>query len=169
MGALGARGRFLFRSEAGTIDAATWRRHAGWLAIVVALLTTVWLLLRPYTHHDLATSAFIAPMTILAFSYLIVFAFAVLLIAISYTMLSMKRLRDRAEPTGLAVLVPLAALLGGSLHFIQPQAPDVISIWYLVASDVVAAAIVVWTVVDLGFGRSHSASTAISSPSTRKP
>ena len=156
MGALSARARFLFRSEAGTIDAATWRRHAVGLAAAVAVLTIFWLLLRPFTHHDLATSAFIAPMTILAFSYLIVFAFAVLLIAISFTMLSMKRLRDRGEPTGLAGLVPLAALFAGALHFIQPQAPDVISIWYVVAGDAATAAVVTWTVIDLGFRPSHA-------------
>lgn len=145
------RRRFLFRSEVGVIDAPTWRLHAGWLAALLAAMTVAWVLLRPYAYHDLAKSAFIAPMTILAFAYLVVFSFAVLLIAISYTMLSMKRFRDRGEPVGLAGLVPLLALFAGALHFIQPQAPEVISSWYLVALDIVLGAAVVWTIFDCGF------------------
>ena len=151
MSATGDRARFLFRSEDGTIDAPTWRRHAAWLAALVAAMTAIWLVLQPYAHHDLATSAFIAPMTILAFAYLIIYAFAVLFIAISYTMLSTKRLRDRGEPTGLAALVPLLALFDGSLHFLQAKTPDVISLWYVVGLDVALAAVLVWTIVDLGF------------------
>ena len=145
------RARFLFRTETGIIDAPTWRVHAGWLFALLAGMTVVWLLLRPYAHHDLAKSAFIAPMTILAFAYLIIFSFAVLLIAISFTMLSMKRFRDRGEPVGLAGLIPLLALFAGSLHFIQPQAPDVISAWYLVATDGILVAAIIWTIVDCGF------------------
>jgi uncharacterized membrane protein YhaH (DUF805 family) len=147
-----ARRRFLFRSEEGVIDASTWRLHTGWLVLLVSVMTVVWLVLRPYAHHDLATSAFIAPMTILAFGYLIVFTFAILFVAIAYTMLSIKRLRDRGEPTMLAGLIPFLALCSGSLHFIQPQVPDVISSWYLVALDAVLAIVIVWTIVDLGFG-----------------
>ena len=145
------RRRFLFRSEDGVIDAPTWRFHAGWLAALLLALTLVWLVLRPYAHHDLSQSAFLAPLTIIAFAYLIIFTFAVLLIAISFTMLSMKRLRDRREPVGLGGLVPLLALFAGALHFLQPQATDVISWWYLVITDVALAAAIVWTVVDCGF------------------
>lgn len=151
MGALADRARFLFRSEAGTIDAATWRRHVAWLAALIAFMTVLWLMLRPYAHHDLATTPFIAPMTIVTFAYLIVYSFAVLVVAISYTMLSMKRLRDRGEPTGLAGLVPLLALCDGSLHFLQAKTPDVISPWFVYGLDAIFAAFVLWTVLQLGF------------------
>ena len=150
-GSRGERARFLFRTETGTIDAPTWRFHAGWLAALVTVLTTIWWMLRPYTHHDLATSKLIVPMTIVAFTYLILFSFALLLIAICYTMLSMKRLRALGQPTGLAGLIPLLALCAGSLHFLQAQTPDVISIWYVVALDVVLGVVIVATVADLGF------------------
>lgn len=150
------RARFLFRSEEGMIDAQTWRRHAAWLAGLVAAMTLIWLVLRPYAHHDLAATAFLAPMTIIAFTYLIIYSFAVILIAISYTMLSMKRLRDRGEPTGLATLVPLLALFAGSLHFLQAKTPDVISGWYVIGLDALLILIVFGTIADLGFrpGRS---------------
>jgi ABC-type uncharacterized transport system permease subunit len=149
--AFGARARFLFREEQGVIDAQTWRRHVAWLVLVVLGMTALWMFLSPYAHHDLATSAFIAPMTILAFAYLLVFAFAVIIAAISYTMLSAKRLRDRKEPTGLAGLVPLLALCAGSLHFLQGKTPDVISHWYVLALDGVLCVVAVLTIVDLGF------------------
>ena len=157
MGALADRARFLFRSEAGTIDAATWRRHVAWLAALISVLTAFWLMLRPYAHHDLATTPFIAPMTIAAFAYLIVYAFAVLVISISYTMLSMKRLRDRGDPTGLAALLPFLAFCAGCLHFLQAKTPDVISAWFAYGLDGVLVAVVVWTVFQLGFAPGRSA------------
>ena len=92
-------------------------------------------------------------MTIVAFAYLILYAFAVLFIAISYTMLSIKRLRNRGQPTALGALVPLLALFSGAAHWLQPQTPDVISIWYVVGLDAALAIVAVWTIADLGFGR----------------
>ena len=150
-----SRARFLFRQEDGRIDAATWRVHAGWLAALAVALTLGWLLLRPYAHHDLATEAFIRWSTVAAFTYVIVYAFALILMAICYTMLSTKRLRDIGRPTGLAGLVPLFVLLAASLHFMRDQTPDVIVLPYVIALDVVLAVIVVWTVVELGFRESR--------------
>lgn len=150
MGTLGARARFLFREEAGEIDAPTWRIHVAWLAALALGLTLVWRALAPYAHHDLSQSAFIAPMTILAYSYLLAFAFAVLLIAISYTMLTIKRLRARGLPTGLAGLVPLLALLCGAAHFLRGKTPDVVSIWYPAALDLTLAMAIVWTLYACG-------------------
>lgn len=135
------------------MDAATWRFHAGWLAVVASALTVVWSFLRPYAHHDLKTEAFIAPKTVAAFGYLILYAFALILIAISYTMLTIKRLRDRGLPTGLAGAVPLLVLLAASLHFMRDQTPDVILLAYVVALDVVLAAVTVWTMIQLGTER----------------
>ena len=143
------RAFFLFRSDAGMIDAPTWRLHAGWMVAALALATLVWRLLAPYAHHDLARSAFLAPMTILAYAYLLAFAFAVLFVAISFYNLSAKRLRARGLPTGLAGLVPLGALLAGAAHWLQPQVPDVIAIWYVVALDLLLAAAVAWSVAVL--------------------
>lgn len=148
--ARGQRARFLFRTEDGEIDAATWRFHTAWLLAVLVAMTAIWLVLRPYTRHDLHTTAFFAPLTIVAFTYLMIFAAAVLFIAVSWTMLTIKRLRARRLPTVLAVAVPLLALFAASLHALQPQTPDVISIWYVVALDALLALAVIWTAVELG-------------------
>jgi uncharacterized membrane protein YhaH (DUF805 family) len=149
------RAHFLFQVEDGTVDAPTWRYHAAWMAVVLIVTTVIWRLLAPYAHHDLATSAFLAPMTILAFVYLLAFSFFVLLLAISFYFLSAKRLRDRGEPTALAGLLPFLALVSGSLHFIQPQVPDVIAIWYVIGVDIALVAVGIWMVIDLGFRESR--------------
>jgi uncharacterized membrane protein YhaH (DUF805 family) len=151
MGTRRERAHFLFQAEAGTVDAPTWRYHAGWMAAALIAATAIWRLLAPYAHHDLATSAFLPPLTIVAFVYLLVFSFFVLLIAISFYFLSAKRLRDRGEPTALAGLLPFLALVSGSLHFLQPQVPDVIAIWYVVGVDILLVAAGLWMTIDLGF------------------
>ena len=151
------RARFLFRNEEGVIDAPTWRFHAGWLLALALALTALWLVLKPFTHHDLATSAFIAPMTVLAFAYLVAYSFALLLIAVCYVMLTIKRLRDRAAPPALAALVPLLLLFAAALHFMHAEAPDVILTAYVVVLDIALIAAVTWTVVDLGFGQGRRA------------
>jgi hypothetical protein len=143
---------FLFRSDEGRIGALVWRRNALYLAVITAVLTVGWRVAAPYTHHDLSNSAFFAPLTIAAYTYLLLYAFAIFFLAISFTNLSAKRLRDRGEPTGLGGLLPLLALFAGAAHWLQPQVSDVISIWYVVGLDVLLAAAAVWIVVDLGFG-----------------
>lgn len=147
---------FLFRSDQGRIGAPVWRRNALTLAMITVVLTIGWRLMAPYTHHDLKTTAFFAPLTIAAFVYLLLYAFAVLFLAISFTNLSAKRLRDRGEPTGLGGLVPLLALFAGAAHWLQPQVSDVISVWYVVGIDVALAAAAIWTIVDLGFREGRS-------------
>ncbi len=144
------RARFLFREEAGTIDAATWRLHAAWLAALAFALTLAWFALQPYARHDLKTQAFIAPMTVVAYTYLIVYAFAVILIAISYVMLTMKRFRALGAPAGLAGLVPLLALFAASAHFLRAQTPDVVALPYVVLLDAALVAVTLWTIVELG-------------------
>ncbi len=146
----GERARFLFRDEHGVIDAPTWRLHAGWLAALAAVMTLVWFALRPYAHHDLRTEAFLAPMTIVAFAYLIAYSFAVILVAICYVLLSMKRFRALGAPVGLAGLVPFLALLAASAHFLRAQTPDVVALPYVVGLDVALAAAAAWTIVELG-------------------
>ena len=147
----GERARFLFREDFGVINAATWRFHAAWLLVLLLALTVLLVPLEPYMKHDLAKQPFFAPLTILAYTYVITYSFVVLSIAISYTMLSIKRLRDRGKPTALAGLVPFLVLIAGSAHFLQPIAADAISIWYVVTLDALLVVAIVATVVELGF------------------
>ena len=72
--------------------------------------------------------------TFLTFVYLLLYAFAVLFIGISLYNLSAKRLRARKLPTGLAGLVPLAALFSGAAHWLQPRVGEYLSYWYVAGS-----------------------------------
>jgi uncharacterized membrane protein YhaH (DUF805 family) len=148
-----ARLRFLYQTEEGRIDRATWRRGAGALLAALAPLTLIWFALQPYSSHDLATTPFFAPMTILAYAYVIFFAFAVMLAAVSFINLSAKRFRDRGltPPLGLASLAPLLALVAGAVHFWQPRAAEVMSRWYVWGVDAIFVAAVLWTVYELGW------------------
>lgn len=88
-----------------------------------------------------------------AYLYLLVYGFAVLLIAISHYNLSAKRWRDRRWrfPGALAALLPLFALFSGAAHAVQPRVADVMSYWYVVIVDAALVAIIAWNAVELGF------------------
>lgn len=144
------RGRFLFRTDQGRIDAPTWRRWTAILFAILAILTVIWLPLEPLTHRDIATTPFFAWGTFAAFVYLVAYAFAVLLIAISHYNLSAKRWRDRGWPGALAGLLPFFALLSGAAHWLQPRVADMVSYWYVAGIDVLLVAVIVWNMVELG-------------------
>jgi cytochrome b561 len=144
--------RFGFRSDEGLIDARTWREGAGLLAAIFAVLTAIWLLLEPNAHRELQPdSPLFQWATFLTFVYLLLYAFAVLFIGISLYNLSAKRLRARNLPTGLAGLVPLAALFSGAAHWLQPRVGEYLSYWYVAGIDALLVAALVWTVWELGF------------------
>jgi len=146
-------GRFGFRTDQGRIDAKTWWQGTLFLSGLLVLLTLIWIVLAPYTRHDLATTPFLALATVAAFAYLIFYAFAVLLIAICHYNLSTKRWRDRGwmYPGALAGLLPLAALSSGALHWLQPRVPDTLSYGYVLILDAALAAIALWNLLELGF------------------
>jgi cytochrome b561 len=144
--------RFGFRTDEGLVDARTWREGAGLLAIIFAVLTAIWLLLEPNAHRQLGPqSSLFDWATFLTFVYLLLYAFAVLFIGISLYNLSAKRLRARNLPTGLAGLVPLAALFSGAAHWLQPRVGEYLSYWYVLGIDALLVAALVWTVLELGF------------------
>ncbi|VTZ27051.1 conserved membrane hypothetical protein [Methylocella tundrae] len=144
--------RFGFRTDQGLLDARTWREGAGLLAVIFAFLTTIWLFLEPNAHRHLSPSSGLFDWkTFLTFVYLLFYAFAVLFIGISFYNLSAKRLRARQLPTGLAGVVPLAALFSGSAHWLQPRVAEVLSGWYVVGIDSLLVGAIVWTALELGF------------------
>lgn len=145
--------RFLYRTEQGRIDRATWARGAGALVAVLAPFALVWLFLSPYTAHDLAMDPFFVPMTAVAYAFVIVYAFVILLVAVSYVNLSAKRFRaiGRVPPVGLAGLAPFMALLAGAAHWLQPRVAEVMSVWWVWGVDAALFAVIGWTAYELGF------------------
>lgn len=149
--------RFLYRTEQGRIDAATWLRGAGALAAVLAPFMLIWLALSPYTAHDLAKDPFFVPMTAVAYTYVIIYAFIILLLAVSYVNLSAKRFRDlgRDWPVALAGLAPFMALVAGATHWLQPRVAEVMSVWWVWGVDAALLGVIAWTVYELGVKESH--------------
>lgn len=147
---------FLFRTDRGRIDSAVWWRGTLPLLVVAALLTGGWLLLRPYATQDLATSPSLGVATLAAYIYLVVFAFASVLIAICEYNLSAKRFRDRGRPAVLAAVLPLTLLGAGALIGFVPSSLGALPDWTETVVLAVVLAVAVWNVVDLGFGPTRS-------------
>ncbi|QGM47397.1 hypothetical protein [Methylocystis heyeri] len=151
--------RFLFRSDQGRVDRDTWRRGALSLLAVFAPFLGLWLLLEPYTNHDLSKTPLFDPVVALAYSYLIFFAIVGTLIAVSLVNLSAKRFRDlgRPAPLGLASLAPFAVFLDGAARWLQVRVAEIMPHWQVYPFDAAAAVIVLWTIYELGFSEKRSA------------
>lgn len=147
----GPSARFLFRTAEGRIDARTWWQGTAFLGICFGALTAIWLVVSPFAYRDLATTDFFAWLTLVAYVYLLFYAFAILLIAICHYNLGAKRWRDRGRPAALAGLLPLAALWSGAAHWLQPRVAEVLPYYYVVGIDILLVAIIGWNVVELGF------------------
>jgi uncharacterized membrane protein YhaH (DUF805 family) len=147
-----ARLGFLFREDSGRIDARDWLRGLRTLAFVLIPFAIAWTALAPYAVHDIATSAFFAPLTVAAYAFAIIYAFVVLLVAVSYVNLSAKRFRDLGlpAPLGLAALVPLAALITGAAHWLQPRVSEVMSRGWVAGADGLLIVVALWSFYELG-------------------
>jgi uncharacterized membrane protein YhaH (DUF805 family) len=141
---------FLYRADAGEIDAKTWIQGTLMLGGLLAVLTAGWIVLSPYAYHDLNVTPFFAVNTFIAYLYLLFYAFAVLLIAISHYNLSAKRWRARGWPSSLAGLLPLLALFAAAAQWLQPRAPLDIASWQVAGIDILLAGVIVWNIVELG-------------------
>jgi uncharacterized membrane protein YhaH (DUF805 family) len=142
---------FLFRQDQGTIGRATWWRWTLVLALVLGVLSGIWQLLSPYANRTVAAGDHLFdPMVFFAYAYLLVFAFAVMLIGICHYNLSAKRWRDRGRIGGLAGLLPLSILLTAAAHWLQPRVPESMPLWTVTACDVILLACLVWNVIELG-------------------
>lgn len=147
-----ARLNFLFREDRGRIGARDWLWGLRMLAFILVPFALVWTALAPYAVHDIATSAFFVPLTVVAYAFAILYAFVVLLVAVSYVNLSTKRFRDRGLPVplGLAALVPLAALLAGATHWLQPRVAEVMARGWVYGVDGVLIVVALWSFYELG-------------------
>lgn len=143
---------FLFREDRGRIDARDWLRGLRTLAFILIPFALVWTALAPFAVHDIATSAFFVPLTVVAYAFAILYAFVVLLVAVSYVNLSAKRFRDRGlpAPLGLAALVPLAALIAGAAHWLQPRVAEVMSRGWVIGADGLLIVVALWSFYELG-------------------
>jgi len=142
--------RFLYRSEEGVIDRRLWWLGVAPLASILFVMTAIWRVLEPHAQRGLDERAFLDPMTIVAYFYLALYAFAVIFAAVCFVMLSMKRLRDRGRPTGLAGALPLMALLAGAAHWLEPQVDGPVVSALAIISWIALGLALAWTIIEMG-------------------
>ena len=143
--------RFLYRNDQGRIDSVTWLRGVRTLTLILVPFALIWLFLAPYTDHDITTSPFFVPQTALAYAFAILYAFVVLLVAVSYVNLSAKRFRDRglSPALGFASLAPFAALIAGAAHWLQPRVAEAMARGWVWGADAALIGVVLWTLYEL--------------------
>ena len=149
--------RFLYRQAEGVIDAPTWLR-ASFPPVAIALgLLAIALLIAPDQPRDLATQPFLDARVVATHVYFLICAFAVLICAVAEYFVSAKRFTDRGKPAALAGLAPFALLLAGAAHWYQPRSEGTMPEALTYVFYAVAAGILAWNVIELGFGASRRA------------
>lgn len=148
--------RFLYRQDAGVLGRAAWWVAIAPPALALIVMTLVWLAIMPPGARDLTTEAFFEWKSVLAYAYLLVFAFATLLGFVMIYNVCAKRLRDRARPPALAGLLPFALFFDGAMHWLAARAGGAITEPMLWALDVAALAVVVWTILECGLKGSRA-------------
>jgi uncharacterized membrane protein YhaH (DUF805 family) len=143
---------FLFQNYEGRIGRRVWRSGTLVLAAILVPLTLIWMLVAPATHRDLSKPELLDAEALGAFLFLVIFAFAVILIGVSWTNLSAKRFRAIGRPAAFAAALPFASFLAGAAHWFQPRASDVFPGWALIFIDMALAAIALWSFYELGLG-----------------
>jgi uncharacterized membrane protein YhaH (DUF805 family) len=140
----------LFQNYEGRIGRRVWRSGTLVLAAILIPLTLVWIFIAPATRRDLSRPELLDADALLAFTFLVIFSFAVILIAVSWTNLSAKRFRGRGRPAAFGTALPFAAFIDGAAHWFQPNASDVFPDWALIFMDVALAAVALWSFYELG-------------------
>jgi uncharacterized membrane protein YhaH (DUF805 family) len=141
--------QFLYRTDAGQIDARTWWRGALPLAAIVIVLTLLLVFIFPYTEHDLTRSPLLSATALGANLYVIFYSFLLILIGICYYNLSAKRWRDLKRPPALAGLVPFCALLAGAAHWLAARSSEIVPQAVPLAADICFVLVLIWNVAEL--------------------
>ena len=153
--------RFLYREDRGRISRGVWWRGILPLAGFVIVATVIWEVVKPYAAPDLATQPLMDVAVVLAYLVLAVYAFAMILAAVCYYNVCAKRFRDRGRRGLWAAALPLAVLLTGALDWFIPRSMGDVPAWWGAVASVVLLALLVWNVIDLGFGPTAVGETRI--------
>jgi uncharacterized membrane protein YhaH (DUF805 family) len=150
-----ARFRFLYRESEGFVDGREWALASVGPVAIALVLTIVAFAVAPDAPRDLAREAFVDPLTVARHAYLIVYAFALILCAVAEYFVSAKRFADRGKPPALAGLAPFSLLVAAAAYWYQPRSEGTAPEGLVYAFAALAAAIVAWNVIELGFGASR--------------
>ena len=142
--------RSLYRDAEGSLGPAEWRR-ASLLPVGVALAMTALALAVAPGPRDLGSQPFFSVSIFAVHAYLMLYGFALILLAVMQYFVSAKRFRDLGRPPGLAGLAPLALLLAGAAAWFQPRSEGAMPEWAVWPFYGVALLVVAWNVFELGF------------------
>ena len=148
--------RFLYRQSEGVLDRATWARASVAPVGAALVMTAIWLVIAPDAPRDLAREPLIVLSVVAKHLYFIVYSFALIICAVAEYFVSAKRFADRGRPPALAGLLPFSLLLAGAANWYQPRSEGTMPAALTYLFDAVAIAIVLWNVVELGFGASRA-------------
>ena len=138
---------FLFRTDRGTIDRATWWRGTLPLATIAIVANILWVLIRPYMDHGLERP----PIVVLgAYLYLVTFSFGTLLLLVCEYNLSAKRFTALGLPRSLAATLPFSLLFGAAFAWYLPRADGTLPLWSGWLAALSVAGVIIWNVVELG-------------------
>ena len=141
---------FLFRTDQGVIDRATWRKGMAVVLVPILALSAVWIALEPSAMRGPDLASGFDPWTAIAFLYLLLYSFAVIIAAICFYNLSAKRFRARGRPAALAGLLPFSLFVTGAAFWLTPRSEGYVSPAFAYLLAALTLAIIVWTVSDLG-------------------
>ena len=142
---------FLYRTDQGRIDRGAWLNGALPLIMLMLPLTMILREALQFANRPLSERAFYDLPTIAANSFILVYALAMLLIAISWVNLGAKRFRDRGRPAPLALagLLPLAMFAAAAAHWLQPRVAEIMPRWSVTAADALVIAVALWTLAEM--------------------
>lgn len=143
---------FLFRTDQGVIDKATWWRGTLPLLLIAVVGTVGWRIAEPFTHDAIHQPPALA---VFGYLYLLAFSFGILLLLICEYNLSAKRFAALGRPRALASVLPLTLLGAGAAAWYIPRSSGALPSWSLWPALAIVAAVMLWNVVELEVDNAH--------------
>jgi len=140
----------LFRSDQGEIGASAWWRGVLVLGGVFAVLTLGWIIIEPFADKTLATTVAGTIIVLTANLYRLAYGVICLLLLICFYNLSAKRWRDLGRPASFASILPILGAIAAALHWLEPRTGGDTPHALVVATDLLAFAVLIWNVIELG-------------------
>ena len=103
--------------------------------------------------RDLATQPFFSLAIVAVHAYLLVYGFALILLAVAQYFVSAKRFNDLGLSPGLAGLAPFSLLVAGAVAWYQPRSEGSMPAWAVYPFYAWALVVVVANVALLGFAK----------------
>lgn len=141
---------FLYRSDEGEIDVATWWRGALILVGIFVVLTLGWIVIEPFADKSLATTVVGTIVVLTANLYRLAYGFLCLMLLICLYNLSAKRWRNLGRPSSFAGILPVWTAVTAALHWLEPRVAGSLPHALVVLADILLVVIFLWTLAELG-------------------